>query len=81
MGEQVPADVATGAQELSSAVALASGRAGSGNVVSSTGVRGLDKDSLTKAEFDAAEFDKFTALAVTLDEAKQFAKSGGLRDK
>ncbi len=64
---------------LSAAASMGSGRSGSGNVVSSTGVRGLDADALSNAEFDKVEFKKYLKLAVSAKKAKKFAKKAKLK--
>ena len=75
----VEKDAEGAAGALTAAVSIGSGRAGSGNVVSSTGVRGLDKDSLAEAEFDEEEFNEYVQLAVSAKEAEEFAIEGGLK--
>lgn len=75
----VKKDAAGAAGTLTAAVSIGSGRAGSGNVVSSTGVRGLDKDSLAEAQFDEEEFNEYVQLAVSAKEAEEFAAEGGLK--
>ncbi|PAJ76251.1 hypothetical protein CJF42_00740 [Pseudoalteromonas sp. NBT06-2] len=64
---------------LSSAASMGTGRNGSANVVSSTGVRGLDADALSTAEFNKKEFEKFLILAVSSKKAKKFAKKAKLK--
>lgn len=57
---------------------LASGRAGTGKVVSTTGIRGLNEEDLKAAKFDEAELKRLDSYAVTKDKAQPFAKQGGL---
>ncbi len=57
---------------------LASGRAGTGKVVSTTGIRGLNEEDLKAAKFDEAELKRVDSYAVTKDKAQAFAKQGGL---
>jgi len=57
---------------------LASGRAGSGNVVSATGVRGLSEEELKEAKFDAREVNKLESFTVSEKNAVRFAKAGKL---
>jgi len=57
---------------------LASGRAGTGNVVSATGVRGLNEEELKEAKFDANEVDKLESFAVSEQKAARFAQAGKL---
>lgn len=58
-------------------LALASGRAGTGRVVASTGIRGLNEEELKAAHYDAAELARLDAYGVTQAEAvKQAVRSG-----
>lgn len=59
-------------------LALASGRAGTGNVVASTGVRGLNEEGLKSAKYDAAQMQKLEQYTVTRKDAQQFAAKGKL---
>lgn len=59
-------------------LALASGRSGTGKVVSTTGVRGLSEEGLKAAKFDEQEVSKMEGYAVSRDTAQQFASSGSL---
>ncbi len=59
-------------------LSLASGRAGTGKVVSTTGIRGLNEEDLKAAKFDEAELKRVDSYAVTKDKAQAFAKQGGL---
>jgi predicted nucleic acid-binding protein len=60
-------------------VQLATGRAGSGNVVATSGIRGLDEESLGKAEADAAQLAKLKTLAASESVARNYAKRVGLK--
>jgi hypothetical protein len=64
--------------EAGGVLALASGRAGTGQVVSTTGVRGLGEEDLKAAKFNEEEVKTLEANTVNASEAKQFATSGGL---
>jgi len=68
----------SGGSEAGGVLALASGRAGTGQVVSTTGVRGLNEEELKAAKFSEEEIKSLEANAVNASEAKQFAASGGL---
>jgi hypothetical protein len=57
---------------------VATGRAGTGKVVSTTGIRGLSAEELKSAQFNEAEIKKLESLAVNKADAQQFASSGGL---
>jgi hypothetical protein len=65
-------------KEASGVLDLATGRAGTGNVVAATGVRGLDEKELKGAEFDEGQFRKLKAYRVSGEEARAFARAGGL---
>jgi len=59
--------------------ALASGRAGTGKVVSSTGVRGLNEEELKNAKFDEKELTLAESYAVNKKDAEQFAAKAKLK--
>jgi len=58
---------------------LASGRAGTGRVVATAGVRGLNEEDLKKARFNEAETQKMEGFKQTADQGAQFASGGGLK--
>ena len=58
---------------------LASGRAGTGKVVATTGIRGLNEEELKSAKFDAGELNLNESYATTRAEAQSFAKQGNLK--
>lgn len=60
---------------------LAGGRAGSGNVVASTGVRGLDEEELKEAEYSAKQIKKLESFTVSKKKAKKFAKKAKLKSR
>jgi len=60
--------------EASGILDLASGRAGTGNVVSATGVRGLSEEQLKEAEFDANQIKKLESFAISEQKAIRFAQ-------
>ncbi|HEY0633967.1 MAG TPA: hypothetical protein VGE00_01190 [Gammaproteobacteria bacterium] len=64
--------------DLTQAAALATGRAGSGNVVSTSGLRGLSEEELQSAQPDYAQFDKLNSFGVDKGTANSYAKSNGL---
>ncbi len=66
------------ASEASGLLGLASGRAGTGKVVATTGVRGLNEEQLKAAKFDAAELKRAESYATSREQAAQFARQGGL---
>lgn len=57
---------------------LASGRAGTGKVVASTGIRGLNEEDLKAAKYDEAEVKQAESFATGRDDAKKFAAEGEL---
>ena len=58
--------------------ALSSGRAGTGQIVSTTGVRGLSEEELKAARFDEIELKKAESFGVSKNDALGFAQKGGL---
>lgn len=70
---------ASAATEASGVLGLATGRAGSGNVVSATGVRGLDEEDLREAEFNEKEFHSLKTYRTSKKEAQEFANQAGLK--
>lgn len=65
-------------KEVGGIAGIATGRAGTGQVVSSTGVRGLSEEELKEAKFDEAELQRAEAFAVAAADAKAFAAQGKL---
>lgn len=68
----------TAGSEASGVLDLASGRAGTGNVVSATGVRGLNEEQLKEAKFNAREVEKLESFAVSEQKAIHFAQAAKL---
>ncbi len=62
----------------SSIADIASGRAGTGKVVSTTGIRGLSAEELKAAKFNEIEMKKMESYQVSSSEAQSFASAGGL---
>lgn len=58
---------------------LASGRSGTGQVVATTGVRGLNEEELKAAKFNEAEIKQMESHAASAETARQFAQAGGLQ--
>ena len=52
--------------------------AGTGKVVSTTGIRGLSAEELQSAQFNETEIQKMESLAASTADAQRFAASGGL---
>ena len=57
---------------------VASGRAGTGQVVSTTGIRGLSAEELKAAKFNEEEMKKMESHTLTPNEGQQYANAGGL---
>lgn len=68
----------TGGNNVAGVVGVATGRSGTGKVVSTTGIRGLSAEDLKTAQFNEAETTKLESYTVSADNAKKFASSGGL---
>ncbi|MFN0317914.1 MAG: SH3 domain-containing protein [Burkholderiales bacterium] len=66
------------ASEIAGVAGVATGRAGTGQVVSTTGVRGLGEEDLKGAKFNEEELKKAEAAAITAEAAKQFAAQADL---
>jgi uncharacterized protein YgiM (DUF1202 family) len=60
------------------ALKVASGRAGTGQVVSTTGVRGLTAEELKGAKYNAAELNLLESYTLDASQGKAFAAFGGL---
>lgn len=59
-------------------LAVASGRAGTGQVVSTTGVRGLSEDELKAAKFNETEINAMESYTTSAETARKFANQGQL---
>jgi len=71
-------DAKKGTDSTSGLLALSSGRAGTGKVVATTGVRGLNEEELKAATFNEAELQRAEANASSKTDAAAFAKKGKL---
>ena len=58
--------------------ALSTGRTGTGQIVSTTGVRGLSEEELKMAKYDEKELVKAESYAVAKADAAKFAQKGNL---
>jgi hypothetical protein len=67
-----------GTGDAAGLLGLASGRAGTGRVVATTGIRGLSEEELKAARFDAAQLKLAESWATSRAEAKRFAARGKL---
>ena len=62
----------------SSIADVASGRTGTGKVVSTTGIRGLSAEDLKAAKFSEDEIKKMESHMLTPTDGQSFANAGGL---
>jgi hypothetical protein len=62
----------------SSVADIASGRAGTGQVVSTTGIRGLSAEDLKAAKFNEDEMKKMESHTLSAGDGQSFASAGGL---
>ena len=69
---------ASSGNALGGAIDVASGRAGTGKVVSTTGIRGLSAEELKAAKFNEDEMKKMESYATSAADAEKFASAGGL---
>jgi uncharacterized protein YgiM (DUF1202 family) len=60
-------------------LAAASGRAGTGQVVSTTGIRGLNEEELKAAKFNETEVKTLEIYTLSADQGRQFANAGKLK--
>lgn len=56
-----------------------SGRSGTGQIVSTTGIRGLNEEELKAAKFNEAEINAMESYTTSAKDAEQFAKAGQLK--
>lgn len=61
--------------DVSGLLGLASGRAGTGKVVATTGIRGLNEEQLKAAKYSESEIKLSDSLVESLAEARKFAVS------
>jgi hypothetical protein len=71
-------DARKGTGDAAGLLGLASGRAGTGRVVATTGIRGLNEEELKAAKFDAAQLKLAESYATSRAEAQKFAAKGKL---
>lgn len=68
----------TAGKEVSGLAKLASGRAGTGRVVATTGIRGLNEEELKAAKYDEGELKLMESFLTGRPDAKKFASQGKL---
>jgi len=66
------------AKEAGSIAGLATGRTGTGQVVSTTGVRGLGEEDLKEAKYSEEEIRRAESYRVSAQAAQKFAQAGKL---
>ena len=64
--------------ELSDLAALSSGRAGTGKIVSTTGIRGLNEEQLKAARYDEKQLTLAESYASSRNQAQKFAADARL---
>ncbi|HYN53075.1 MAG TPA: SH3 domain-containing protein [Methylotenera sp.] len=65
--------------QVSGVLAAASGRAGTGQVVSTTGIRGLSVQELKAAKFNETEVKTLEGYTLSSEQGKKFANTGKLK--
>jgi uncharacterized protein YgiM (DUF1202 family) len=70
---------ADASKELGGVASLSTGRAGTGQIVSTTGVRGLSEEELKAAKFDEKQLQKAESFRVSKADAQAFAAQGRLK--
>ncbi len=65
--------------EVAGLAGLASGRAGTGKVVATTGIRGLNEEELKAAKFNETELKLAESYLTSRSEAQTFANKGKLK--
>jgi len=70
---------ATTSSQSAGILAAASGRAGTGQVVSTTGVRGLSEQELKAAKFNETEIKTMESYTLSADDGRSFANAGKLK--
>jgi len=73
------ASKASAGSSASSLAGLASGRAGTGKVVSTTGIRGLNEEELKAAHFDEQEVTLAESYSASRADAQKFAAKAKLK--
>ncbi|HEX5337848.1 MAG TPA: SH3 domain-containing protein [Gallionella sp.] len=69
---------ASAGSEAAGLAGLASGRAGTGKVVATTGIRGLNEEELKAAKYDEKELKLAESFATSRADAQKFASQGKL---
>jgi hypothetical protein len=72
---------ASGESEAAGLLGLASGRAGTGTVVATTGIRGLNEEQLKAAKYSASELRLSDSFVQSPADARKFAAKGKLNPR
>ena len=67
------------ASSAAGALSVASGRAGTGQVVATTGVRGLNEEELKAAKFSEPEMKTLESYTQSVEQGQKFATAGHLQ--
>lgn len=70
--------VASSSNQVKGLADVVSGRAGTGKVVATTGIRGLSAEELKTAQFNETEMKKLESYTLTASDGQKFATAGGL---
>lgn len=70
---------AGGANQAEGVLNMATGRAGTGQVVATTGVRGLSEEELKGAKFNETEVKALESYTQSAEQGQKFASGGGLK--
>jgi hypothetical protein len=70
---------ASSGNQTAGVLAVANGRAGTGQVVSTTGIRGLSAQDLKAAKFNEIEVKTMESYTQSAEQGRQFANTGGLK--
>ena len=73
-----PPGAAGKTSDLEAAKRIATGRAGSGNIVATSGIRGLNEEQLRTAAANPEELKKLDGYAATEAQASEYARKHGL---
>jgi uncharacterized protein YgiM (DUF1202 family) len=65
--------------QVGGVLAAASGRAGTGQVVSTTGIRGLSAEELKAAKFNESEVKTLEGFTQSAEQGRRFANAGNLK--
>jgi hypothetical protein len=75
---QPSARTSSAREELEAAASVATGRAGSGNIAVTTGIRGLDEEQLREAQPNTEELERLESFGAQPADAQNHAKRRGL---